>query len=137
MLQTTPLIYIVYGLVQSWKLDIYKMKLQGIIISLNIINVLFLMIFFFLLLSHSIQVEGMRPLKDQSAPSVISLIINQAYSGPSHKGRGHWTDASCMYAKETSLILYVLSCLCIDVGVYLLLGSYKGNTQIVTLHFTC
>jgi len=64
------------------------MNLQGI--SLNIINALFLMIFSFLLLSHSsIQVDGMRPLKDQSAPSVISLIINQAYSGPSHKGRGH------------------------------------------------
>ncbi|RHN53224.1 hypothetical protein MtrunA17_Chr5g0393601 [Medicago truncatula] len=63
------------------------MKLQGI--TLNIINALFLMIFSFLLLSHSIQVEGTRPLKDQSAPSVISLIINQAYSGPSHKGRGH------------------------------------------------
>ncbi|CAL5195127.1 unnamed protein product [Lathyrus oleraceus] len=50
---------------------------------------LFFILFIFLFLSHSIQVQGVRPLKDQSAPSILTLIINRAYSGPSHKGRGH------------------------------------------------
>jgi hypothetical protein len=52
-------------------------------------SLLFLIIFF-VFLSHSIEeVEGMRSLRDESAPSLISLIINRAYSGPNHKGRGH------------------------------------------------
>ncbi|CAJ2651070.1 unnamed protein product [Trifolium pratense] len=51
---------------------------------------LLFLIIFFVFLSHSIEVvEGMRPLRDESAPSLISLIISRAYSGPSHKGRGH------------------------------------------------
>ncbi|KAI4298518.1 hypothetical protein L6164_032068 [Bauhinia variegata] len=61
------------------------MKGYSLAVAFNAISI----IIFFLLLSHSMNVEGMRPLKDQSGPSLISLIINRAYSGPSHRGRGH------------------------------------------------
>lgn len=60
------------------------MKLQGYS------SLFMIIIFMILFLSQSIKVEGMRPLRDESPPSsLISLIISQAYSGPSHKGRGH------------------------------------------------
>ncbi|RDX93276.1 hypothetical protein CR513_24478, partial [Mucuna pruriens] len=46
-------------------------------------------IMFFLCLSYSIKVEGVRHLKHESPhSSFITLIINRAYSGPSHRGRG-------------------------------------------------
>ncbi|KAH1190811.1 hypothetical protein GmHk_20G058255 [Glycine max] len=50
-------------------------------------NAIFLVIFLLLLLSYSNNVESTRTLKDQSSsPAFIGLIINRAYSGPSHKG---------------------------------------------------
>ncbi|KAK7280305.1 hypothetical protein RJT34_25367 [Clitoria ternatea] len=64
-----------------------RMKGYSLIIACNVIT----LSFFLLLLSYSINVEAMRPLKHQSdsSPSFLSLIINRAYSGPSHRGRGH------------------------------------------------
>ncbi|KAL2349559.1 hypothetical protein Fmac_003559 [Flemingia macrophylla] len=53
------------------------------------IAVTFYVIIFLVLFSYSMKVEGVRALKDESSPSFITLIINQAYSGPSHRGRGH------------------------------------------------
>jgi len=61
------------------------MKGYSLIVALNEIS----LIIFLLLLSYFMNVQGMRPLKDQSPPSFLSLIINQAYSGPSRRGRGH------------------------------------------------
>ena len=57
-------------------------------------NIIFIIIFT-LLLSYSMHIEGLRVLKDQSSSSssssssMKSLIINQAYSGPSKGGIGH------------------------------------------------
>lgn len=54
------------------------------------VNQIFLIILLLLIISYSLNVEAMRPLKDQSSPSFTSLVLNQqAYSGPSHRGRGH------------------------------------------------
>ncbi|KAG5090142.1 hypothetical protein GLYMA_01G244000v4 [Glycine max] len=54
----------------------------------NYLSVAIYVMMFLVLVSYSsIKVEGMRPLK--ADPSFISLIINRAYSGPSHRGRGH------------------------------------------------
>ncbi|XAR72942.1 hypothetical protein NMG60_11019755 [Bertholletia excelsa] len=49
---------------------------------------------FFLLLSQSMSVQGLRPLHDRhpNSPSWTEkgfIIINRAYSGPSHGGAGH------------------------------------------------
>ncbi|KAK7308090.1 hypothetical protein VNO77_41685 [Canavalia gladiata] len=70
-------------------------KSYSLVVAFNAINYL---IIIFLLLSYSLKVEGVRPLKDESVPSFISLIINRAYSGPSHKGRG--IDCSTAFASS-------------------------------------
>ncbi|KAI4295711.1 hypothetical protein L6164_035728 [Bauhinia variegata] len=54
------------------------MKGYSLAVAFNAISI----IIFFLLLSYSMSVEGMRPLKDQSG-----LILDRAYSGPSRRGR--------------------------------------------------
>nr|DAD41381.1 TPA_asm: hypothetical protein HUJ06_015704 [Nelumbo nucifera] len=63
------------------------MEHRRLIFAFNFITVLI----FLLILSYSTAVEGSRPLTDR--PFYTSLIngftINQAYSGPSHRGRGH------------------------------------------------
>lgn len=69
------------------KLAATKMKGYSLAVAFNAI---FLVIFLLLLLSYSNNVESTRTLKDQSSsPAFIGLIINRAYSGPSHRGAGH------------------------------------------------
>ncbi|KAK4345356.1 hypothetical protein RND71_035532 [Anisodus tanguticus] len=47
-------------------------------------------ILFVLLSNNCMQVEGLRPLKEQSFSSMVeNFVIQRAYSGPSHRGRGH------------------------------------------------
>ena len=96
MLQTTPFRNIpCFGassspkqLINSSLYSRNKMK-KGYSYSVAVAFNAICLLIFFLLLSYSMNVEGMRPLKDQSAPTFISSIINRAYSGPSHRGRGH------------------------------------------------
>ena len=48
------------------------------------------MIVVLVLAFFSMNVEGVRPLKDDSSSSFfLTLIMQRAYSGPSHRGRGH------------------------------------------------
>ncbi|ESW29222.1 hypothetical protein PHAVU_002G053500 [Phaseolus vulgaris] len=44
------------------------------------------MMMFLVLASFSMNVEGVRELKDDS---LFTVIMEKAYSGPSHRGRGH------------------------------------------------
>lgn len=68
--------------------DITYKKMKGHL-SCKILMITMMMMLL-ILVSLSMNVEGMRVLKDESNPSsFISLVINRAYSGPSHKGRGH------------------------------------------------
>ncbi|KAK4377237.1 hypothetical protein RND71_003533 [Anisodus tanguticus] len=47
-------------------------------------------IFFVFLSTNYMQVEGLRPLKELSFSSMVeNFVIQRAYSGPSHRGRGH------------------------------------------------
>ncbi|RDX86274.1 hypothetical protein CR513_32410, partial [Mucuna pruriens] len=59
------------------------MKGYSLVVAFNVIS----LVIFLFLLSYSNNVEGTRPLKVQSSPSFIGLILNRAYSGPSHRGR--------------------------------------------------
>lgn len=60
---------------------------SSFILALNAISV---MIFFLLLSSISVPVEGTRLLKDESFSSMLDgFIMGRAYSGPSRRGRGH------------------------------------------------
>jgi len=48
--------------------------------------------FLVVLASFSVNVEGVRPLKDDPSSSssfFLTVIMERAYSGPSHRGRGH------------------------------------------------
>ncbi|KAM6540820.1 hypothetical protein CsatB_005267 [Cannabis sativa] len=65
---------------------------------IKILNVTFTILFFFLIFSLSMQVEGSRLLKENSTnkqysfssvSSFKNFIVSQAYSGPSRRGRGH------------------------------------------------
>uniref|UniRef100_M1C4T2 Transmembrane protein n=1 Tax=Solanum tuberosum TaxID=4113 RepID=M1C4T2_SOLTU len=56
---------------------------------LLVVNVLLLILFVFFS-NNLMQVEGLRPLKEQSFSSMVeNFVIQRAYSGPSHRGRGH------------------------------------------------
>lgn len=56
------------------------------------LNLMFIALVF-LLFSNSVGVDALRPLKDDDRSSSSSLVtssmLGRAYSGPSHRGRGH------------------------------------------------
>ncbi|KAL3730399.1 hypothetical protein ACJRO7_027417 [Eucalyptus globulus] len=59
---------------------------KSLIVFLNT----FLILFFLLMLTYSSHVEAARPLGGQSLSSLLSeIVLDRAYSGPSHRGRGH------------------------------------------------
>lgn len=68
-----------------------KMKPPPLLVVLNITS----LITFYLLIAYLHQAGGTRALRDRhySPPSSIlqEFIRTQAYSGPSRRGRGHWT----------------------------------------------
>ncbi|GKV26408.1 hypothetical protein SLEP1_g35722 [Rubroshorea leprosula] len=63
------------------------MRPLSIVLVLNMVAI----VIFFILLSISFHVEGLRPLKDyeSSSWSINGIHLSKAYSGPSHSGRGH------------------------------------------------
>lgn len=108
------------------------------------------LIIFILFLSYSLNiVDGMRPLKNQPSPSsFMSLMNSQAYSGPSHRGRGHWSrkDFNVIFICFLSIYRFDNSVWCLSKGqdewfhdVYLEepCDNYTGSPRICLFLLQC
>lgn len=96
---------------------------------------IFLFFFFMVMISYAVGVEGSRPFyKDPNKYLAnlrgFSISIRRAYSGPTHRGHGHWRDK--VANEELGVgIIYVSYLICYM--YYICISSFNMYAYHVTL----